>query len=224
MYLTSIHPSYGRFISNHHYHLHPMPRFSHLSRGCSGLSHPSIEDVLPLIYHCYMRNMVSAPPVVVEAIRTKYEKLRANSQGPLIRIGPNELSFYSMDIYRTVNSVQTPFTKDPRVYGQFVQDEHPGLFSITCVILNYQIYRNLMHARQINWLNIRDPYTHSQRRRLMGQLFNRSKMNLMENMMTEKISKFIVTLYQYGSQPVSLVPACRSLEADIVCKIRNWHT
>ncbi|KAH6667890.1 benzoate 4-monooxygenase cytochrome p450 [Halenospora varia] len=112
--------------------------------------------------------------------------------GPLIRIGPNELSFYSMDVYRTVNSIQTPFTKDPRVYGQFVQDEHPGLFSIT------------------------DPYAHSQRRRLMGQLFNRSKMGLMGNMMTEKVSTFIMTLHQYDSQPVSLVQACRALEVDIV--------
>jgi hypothetical protein len=57
----------------------------------------------------------------------------ADWKGPLIRIGPNELSFYSLEVYRTINSVNTRFAKDPRVYGHFVQDAHPGLFSITFV-------------------------------------------------------------------------------------------
>ncbi|OBU01046.1 hypothetical protein VE01_00916 [Pseudogymnoascus verrucosus] len=112
--------------------------------------------------------------------------------GPLVRIGPKELSFYSLDIYKTVNTVQSPFIKDPRVYGGFVQDAHPGLFSIT------------------------DAYEHAQRRRLMGQIFNRSKMNLLEEYMTEKIAAFVLLLRQRGVQPVELARACRALEADIV--------
>ena len=52
-------------------------------------------------------------------------------QGPLIRIGPNELSFYSLDIYKKVHAPGSTFVKDPRVYSQFVQDGHPALFSIT---------------------------------------------------------------------------------------------
>ena len=51
--------------------------------------------------------------------------------GPLLRIGPNEITFYSIDIYKKVYSFRSPFRKDPRVYGQFVQDGHPALFSIT---------------------------------------------------------------------------------------------
>lgn len=51
--------------------------------------------------------------------------------GPLVRIGPNEVSFYSMDIYDAVHRVNSGFVKDPRNYGEFVQDGHPALFSIT---------------------------------------------------------------------------------------------
>jgi hypothetical protein len=50
--------------------------------------------------------------------------------GPLLRIGPNELSFYSLDIYKAVYTTRSPFTRDPRVYGHFVQDTLPALFSI----------------------------------------------------------------------------------------------
>lgn len=53
--------------------------------------------------------------------------------GPLVRIGPNELSFYSLDIYKKVHAPGSAFAKDSRVYGQFVQDGHPALFSITWV-------------------------------------------------------------------------------------------
>lgn len=52
-------------------------------------------------------------------------------QGPLVRIGPNEVSFYSLDIYKRVHAAGSKFVKDPRVYNQFVQDGHPALFSIT---------------------------------------------------------------------------------------------
>lgn len=50
----------------------------------------------------------------------------------------------------------------------------------------------------------------------MGQIFNRSKMNLLEGYMTETIAAFVLLLRQRGVQPVELVRACRALEADIV--------
>jgi hypothetical protein len=55
----------------------------------------------------------------------------------------------------------------------------------------------------------------------MGQLFNRSKMNLLEDMMTERISVFVQALGHYAPQPVEVIVACRALEADIVCKLRT---
>lgn len=36
-----------------------------------------------------------------------------------------------MEGYNTVHKVNGGFVKDPRNYGQFVQDGHPALFSIT---------------------------------------------------------------------------------------------
>lgn len=55
------------------------------------------------------------------------------AKGPLIRIAPNEVSFYSRDMYDAVHKVGSKFKKDPRTYGEFVQGGHPALFSITCV-------------------------------------------------------------------------------------------
>lgn len=55
--------------------------------------------------------------------------------GPLIRIGPNEVSFYSVEMYDTVHKVGSKFKKDPRVYGEFVQGGNPALFSITYELL-----------------------------------------------------------------------------------------
>ncbi|KAL1614701.1 hypothetical protein SLS54_009574 [Diplodia seriata] len=60
------------------------------------------------------------------ALPRLHEKL-----GPLVRIGPTEVSFYSLSIYDQVHKVRSEFAKDPRIYGEFVQDGHPALFSIT---------------------------------------------------------------------------------------------
>ncbi|PYI27833.1 benzoate 4-monooxygenase cytochrome p450 [Aspergillus indologenus CBS 114.80] len=113
--------------------------------------------------------------------------------GPLVRIGPNQVSFYSLDIYKTVHAPNSPFVKDPRVYSQFVQDGHPALFSIT------------------------DTKEHAQRRRHMGILFNRSKVPALADMMLEQIDKWIKCLGAAKAKgPIDLGPSCRALESDIV--------
>ncbi|KAJ5501594.1 Cytochrome P450 [Penicillium expansum] len=117
-----------------------------------------------------------------------------NVQGPLVRIGPNEVSFYSLDIYKRVHAAGSQFVKDPRVYSQFVQDGHPALFSIT------------------------DPKEHAQRRRHMGVLFNRSKVPILTQMMVEEISRFNTLLGNLSQGSLDLIPTCRALEADIVSR------
>ncbi|KAH6659035.1 cytochrome P450 [Truncatella angustata] len=119
--------------------------------------------------------------------------------GPLVRIGPNEVSFYSLDIYDAVHKVGSKFKKDPRVYGEFVQGGNPALFSIT------------------------DPAEHSKRRRLMGQLFNRSQMHKLEGLMLHHISSFVQLLAK-SKHEVDLTPACRALEADIISDFSFGHT
>ncbi|KAM0491774.1 hypothetical protein ACHAP8_010404 [Fusarium lateritium] len=69
----------------------------------------------------------------MEQLLSVYPNYIKNSVGPLIRIGSNEVSFYSRDTYETVHKVGSKFKKDPRVYGEFVQGGHPALFSITFV-------------------------------------------------------------------------------------------
>ncbi|KAL5339928.1 cytochrome P450 [Aspergillus crustosus] len=116
--------------------------------------------------------------------------------GPLVRIGPNQVSFYDLEIYKRVHAPASAFVKDPRVYGQFVQDGHPALFSIT------------------------DPKEHALRRRHMGLLFNRSRVPALVPMMLEEISHFISLLRPFSGKDrlVDLVPTCRALESDIVSR------
>ncbi|KAK1716874.1 uncharacterized protein BDZ83DRAFT_722671 [Colletotrichum acutatum] len=116
--------------------------------------------------------------------------------GPLIRIGPNELSFYSIDIYDTVHKVNGGFVKDPRNYGEFVQDEHPALFSIT------------------------DIQEHAKRRRILGQLFSRSNIEKLEGLMLHHIEEFISAVGK-RSTSFDVGPACRALEADIICETQG---
>ncbi|KAH8694304.1 cytochrome P450 [Talaromyces proteolyticus] len=113
--------------------------------------------------------------------------------GPLVRIGPNQVSFYSLEAYKAIHSPTSLFVKDPRVYNHFVQDGHPALFSII------------------------DPKKHALRRRKMGILFNRSKVPSQTPMMLEKISEFCTVLHHLGQKgPINLISSCRALEADIL--------
>ncbi|KAF7883331.1 uncharacterized protein EAF02_005251 [Botrytis sinoallii] len=119
--------------------------------------------------------------------------------GPLVRISPNEVSFYSMEMYDAVHKVNSRFKKDPRVYGEFVQGGSPALFSIT------------------------DPVEHSKRRRLMGQLFNRSQMYKLKGLMLHHIDQFVQTVASSRDR-VKLLPVCRALEADIMSHFSFGHT
>ncbi|KAL4862796.1 hypothetical protein BDV12DRAFT_190146 [Aspergillus spectabilis] len=116
--------------------------------------------------------------------------------GPLVRIGPNQVSFYDLDIYTRVHKPGSAYVKDPRVYSQFVQDGHPALFSIT------------------------DPKEHALRRRHMGLLFNRSRVPSLTQMMLEEISHFSTLFHSLSSRDglIDLVPTCRALEGDIVSR------
>ncbi|KPM38471.1 hypothetical protein AK830_g8100 [Neonectria ditissima] len=69
--------------------------------------------------------------------------------GPLIRIGPNEVSFYSMEVYDAVHKVNSGYKKDPRVYGNFVQDGHPALFSITAMGLKHGVIELMSACRAL---------------------------------------------------------------------------
>ncbi|KAF4969254.1 hypothetical protein FSARC_3507 [Fusarium sarcochroum] len=111
--------------------------------------------------------------------------------GPLVRIGPNEVSFYSRDTYETVHKVGSKFKKDPRVYGEFVQGGHPALFSLT------------------------DPVEHAKRRRIMAQLFSRSKVPQLEKLISSHVEKFVHKI-RGGDSVVDLGMASRALEADIM--------
>lgn len=61
---------------------------------------------------------------------------------------------------------------------------------------------------------------HARRRRLMGQVYNRSKMDNLHDLMAEEVEKFLNALEGQADSCVELVTACRALEADIICEFR----
>ncbi|UPL04164.1 hypothetical protein LCI18_015098 [Fusarium solani-melongenae] len=127
--------------------------------------------------------------------------------GPLVRIGPNEVSFYSRETYETVHKVGSKFRKDPRVYGEFVQGGHPALFSITQVhLVWYLIHRLTLDS---------DPEQHAKRRRIMGQLFSRTKVPQLEKLISSHVNRFVQLIRDNGPN-VDLAVASRALEADIM--------
>lgn len=140
--------------------------------------------------------------------------------GSLIRTGPKEVSFYSLDIYNTVHKIGSKFAKDPRNYGEFVQGGHPALFSITYVHDSIKLLTVFTSSVPISNIMIprSDNEEHSQRRRLMGQLYNRSKMYILHDMMLEAVTSFVEALKLHAGSYVELVTACRALEADVICK------
>lgn len=69
-----------------------------------------------------------------------------------------------------------------------------------------------------NMTVLSDNEEHSQRRRLMGQLYNRSKMDNLQDMMLEVVTSFVGALTLQAGSHVELVTACRALEADVICK------
>ncbi|KAI8668433.1 hypothetical protein NCS55_00869100 [Fusarium keratoplasticum] len=99
--------------------------------------------------------------------------------GPLVRIGPNEVSFYSRETYETVHKVGSKFRKDPRLTPN------------------------------------RDPEQHAKRRRIMGQLFSRTKVPQLEKLISSHVNRFVQLIRDNGPN-VDLAVASRALEADIM--------
>lgn len=64
----------------------------------------------------------------------------------------------------------------------------------------------------------RDPEEHSKRRRILGQLFSRTNIAKLEGLMLHHINAFVDAVGQKHG-PIDVGPACRALEADIICTI-----
>lgn len=70
--------------------------------------------------------------------------------------------------------------------------------------------------RHIRLTQDRDPEEHSKRRRILGQLFSRTNITKLEGLMLHHINAFVDAVGQkHGS--IDVGPACRALEADIIC-------
>lgn len=72
--------------------------------------------------------------------------------------------------------------------------------------------------RRIQLTQDRDPEEHSKRRRILGQLFSRTNIAKLEGLMLHHINAFVDAVGQKRG-PIDVGPACRALEADIICTI-----
>lgn len=73
-----------------------------------------------------------------------------------------------------------------------------------------------VHDTQL--IRARDPEEHSKRRRILGQLFSRSNIAKLEGLMLHHINAFVDAI-GHKDGPIDVGPACRALEADIICTI-----
>lgn len=53
----------------------------------------------------------------------------------------------------------------------------------------------------------------------MGQVYNKSKMDNLHDMMVEEVDDFVQVLKSRVGACMELREACRALEADIICKL-----
>ena len=52
----------------------------------------------------------------------------------------------------------------------------------------------------------------------MGQLYNRSKMDNLEELMVQHVEQLVGAI-KHTTGSFDIMPACRALEADIICKL-----
>lgn len=122
-------------------------------------------------------------------------------------------------MYDAVHKTGSAFVKDPRTYGEFVQGGHPALFSITYVdSKGLRVTPTLLFTDDEHLIVNSDTREHSRRRRLMGQVYNRSKMDNLHDLMVENVMGFVKALQVKTSSTVDLMTACRAFEADVICK------
>ncbi|KAI1357545.1 cytochrome P450 [Xylaria arbuscula] len=112
--------------------------------------------------------------------------------GPVIRAGPNKLVFNTVQAVRDIYDNDEKIAKS-HVYETYVQT--PGVRGMFDII---------------------DNETHSQRRRIVGQIINDRSMRIFEPAMTEKIDTFIELLRESSSAPVNMTPGINSLACDII--------
>ena len=83
--------------------------------------------------------------------------------GPIVRIGPNELSVADLPATRDIHRVGSPYLK-AQWYSKFTAESEPGIFAM------------------------RDPKDHARRRKLFGAAFARSGLARWEGALQERTS------------------------------------
>ncbi|RAH42636.1 cytochrome P450 [Aspergillus brunneoviolaceus CBS 621.78] len=146
-----------------------------------------------LVYTYFLSPLASIPNAGILApvsrkITLKLSKLHQRL-GLLVRIGPNQILFYSLDIYKTVHAPNSPFVKDPR-------DGHPALFSIT---------NTKEHAQR--------------RRHMGILFNRSKVPALTEIILEQIDKWIVCLSLATIKGPIDLGPSCRALESDIVCEL-----
>ncbi|KAH9930542.1 cytochrome P450 [Epithele typhae] len=106
--------------------------------------------------------------------------------GPVVRVGPNQPHFNSPEAYDYIYTRGSQFTKDPRTYKAFHQDD-----ASLCIIDQREI---------------------KTRRDILKPLFSRREILRLEHVIQAKVDKLLAKLVAYANShtPVNMRLACRS--------------
>jgi len=107
--------------------------------------------------------------------------------GPVVQLGPHELSFSGIDTIKAIYEGQGECAKGP-IYDTFGRT---GLFSM------------------------QDPVAHKERRRLMAHVFAQGNINDMEPIIREQVQKLIAVIDRKSPEGIDVRQWFRMLSLDI---------
>jgi cytochrome P450 len=110
--------------------------------------------------------------------------------GPIVQIGPHELSFCSIESIDAIYGAPGECNKAP-IYD---------------------------HLARTGVFNIRDPVAHKQRRRLLSHVFAQGNINDMEPNIREQIRKLMEVIDRHSSNAIDVRQWFRMLSMDVAGK------
>lgn len=158
----------------------------------SQISRQAFESPLNQIPGPWLAKFTPYYIILIDAAGNRTQHIHKLHQryGPVIRIGPEEVSFASPSAIKEIYSQGTPYLKAP--WYDYMTVPPAGVFSL------------------------RDRKDHADRRRLLSHAFSQSALNDAEPIMAELIAKMIYIVNKAAGEPLNMLLLCRRLSLDLV--------
>ncbi|KIW12775.1 hypothetical protein PV08_07962 [Exophiala spinifera] len=147
--------------------------------------------VLAKIFAFYMA------PAMVEARRAQKLLDLHREYGPVVRIGPSEVSIGDYQLYR-------------RIYSQNTSTKEESFYTATTLLGHENLAR------------YRNKTMHSARRKMMSQPFSQQAINENESLITEMSERFVERVINSSdasfTNTVDVLPFCKLFSLEVICK------